>query len=845
MIAKLLAKILGTNNDRELRKLQPIVDKINQLENHFSSLTDAQLADCTNAYRQRYQNSEKLDSLLPETFATVREAAKRNLDQRHYDVQLIGGIVLYQGKIAEMKTGEGKTLTATLPLYLNALTGKSAHLVTVNDYLAHRDSEWMKPVYEALGLTVSCLQNSMSDHDRQEAYNADIMYATNNELGFDYLRDNMKFSKDDLVQDYLAYAIVDEVDSILVDEARTPLIISGASQEMSKLYVDANRAVFLLKKDEDYDVDEKARTALLGESGIDKIESAFSIENLYALEHMQLLHHINQALRAHSLFKKDVDYVVKDGQVLIVDEFTGRILAGRRYSDGLHQALEAKEGVEIERESQTLASITLQNFFRLYGKLAGMTGTAETESEEFHNIYNLDVIVIPTNRPLVRYDKNDFIFLSQRAKFNAIADDVKERHQKGQPVLIGTVAIETSELLSALLNAKGIKHEVLNAKQHQREAEIIEHAGESGSITIATNMAGRGTDIKLTPESKEAGGLYILGTERHESRRIDNQLRGRSGRQGDKGESRFYISLEDNLIRIFAGDTLKNRMQRFGGMQEDEVIESKWVSKTIEGSQEKVEKRNFEMRKHLLEYDDVLNKQRIVIYRYRRDALEGDEAIYELIRDFIIKSVQDMLAFYAPQRNVTQKQLDELYTHLHQLTGIKKEKLRNAGLNIVNTEIFKKDCIAYLSKQYDILRGSDTEKLEMIRSAEKWLVLETIDQAWKNHMLNLDHLKEGIGLRGWGQKNPLIEYKKEAFTMFTEMISHIRFDIVSHVFHLKPEMINENAFQSRRERELEDINMSSANTSESEGQVRREEPKIKRNDPCPCGSGKKFKKCHG
>jgi preprotein translocase subunit SecA len=512
----------------------------------------------------------------------------------------------------------------------------------------------------------------------------------------------------------------------------------------------------------------------------------------------------------------------------------------------LHQALEAKENVEIERESQTLASITLQNFFRLYDKLAGMSGTAETDSEEFHNIYGLDVVVVPTNKPIMREDKDDFIFLTQRAKFNAIAQDIVERHKKGQPVLIGTVAIETSELLSAILKAKGIPHEVLNAKQHEREAEIIEHAGEAGRITIATNMAGRGTDIKLTEESKKAGGLYILGTERHESRRIDNQLRGRAGRQGDPGESRFYISLEDNLIRIFAGDTLKNRMQRLGGMKEDEVIESRIVSKTIESSQEKVEKRNFEMRKHLLEYDDVLNQQRIVIYRYRKDALEGDEQIFQLIRDFIIKAVQDMIMFYAPQRNMNQEQVDNVYMHVHKLTGFSEERLRQVGFSHKTSEEFEKDCIQYLLKQYDLLRGSDTSKIEMIRGAEKWLVLETIDQAWKNHMLNLDHLKEGIGLRGWGQKNPLIEYKKEAFVMFTEMIAHIRWDIVRNVFHLKPEMFDQSAFEERREKELEDMNLSFTSAEDNDfKQVTRDEPKIGRNDMCPCGSGKKFKKCHG
>jgi len=755
---------------------------------------------------------------------------------------------LHQGKIAEMKTGEGKTLAATLPLYLNGLTDNGAHLITVNDYLARRDTEWMGPIYEFLGLSVACLQNSMSDAERQKAYESDILYATNNELGFDYLRDNMKFRPEDFVQRDLSFAIVDEVDSILIDEARTPLIISGSAEEMSKFYINANRIMGRLKKIEDYEVDEKARTVLLTESGIDKVELAFNIDNLYDVEQMQLLHHINQALRAHALFKRDVDYIVKDDQVLIVDEFTGRILSGRRYSDGLHQALEAKEGVEIERESQTLAAITLQNFFRLYKKLAGMTGTAATESEEFHNIYGLDVVIVPTNKPMIRDDKSDLIFLTQNAKFKAIAEDVKERHKKGQPVLIGTIAIETSELLSKILSTFGVPHDVLNAKQHQREAEIVAHAGDSGHITIATNMAGRGTDIKLTPESLEAGGLYILGTERHESRRIDNQLRGRSGRQGDQGDSRFYISLEDDLIRIFAGDSVKKNMQRFG-MKEDEIIESKFMSKTIERAQEKVEKHNFEIRKHLLEYDDVLNQQRIVIYDYRRDALEGNQRIYELIRDFIIKVVQDILGEHASKRLLAQDMIAKVYDVLEKLTGLTHQEFANVGFDEHNSDAFEKDIIDFLLSRYDLYRKQQQE--EVIKQAEKWLILETIDQAWKQHMLNLDHLKEGIGLRGWGQKNPLIEYKREAFDMFREMMAHIQWNVVLHVFHINLERFNARAFEDRREQELDHLNLISgqaaAETPVPKKPVaqRRAMPKVGRNDPCPCSSGKKYKRCHG
>lgn len=842
MITQVLSKLFGTDNDRKIRQLKPAVEKINAFEPAISALSDEQLAEKTNEFRGRLSQGETLDDILPEAFAVVREASKRTTGQRHYDVQMMGGMVLHQGKIAEMKTGEGKTLTATLPLYLNALSGKGAHLVTVNDYLARRDAEWMSPIYKFLGMEVAALYNNMSDEEREKAYQSDIMYATNNELGFDYLRDNMKFRAEDYVQRPLNFAIVDEVDSILIDEARTPLIISGSGDESSKLYTDVEKVVARLKKGEDYDVDEKARSALLTEAGNDKIEAAFKIDNLYAVENMNLLHHAQQALKAHALFKRDVDYVVKDGQVLIVDEFTGRILPGRRYSDGLHQALEAKEAVEIERESQTLASITLQNFFRLYDKLAGMTGTAATESEEFHNIYKLDVVSVPTNRPMIRDDKSDLIFLTKNAKYKAIAQDIKERHEKGQPVLIGTIAIETSELLSNVMKAAGIPHEVLNAKQHVREAEIVEFAGHPGRVTIATNMAGRGTDIKLTDESKQAGGLYILGTERHESRRIDNQLRGRSGRQGDMGASRFYISLEDDLIRIFAGDSLKQNMERFG-MQEDEIIESRFVSKTIERAQEKVEKQNFETRKHLLEYDDVLNQQRTVIYAYRRDVLGGPDRIYELVRDFIIKIVQETVFAHCQKHEITSAQVEAIYSSLSGVTGLKKEDYEKAGIGTQNVEIFKKDLINFLLSRYDLFRNQKNQ--EMIQHAEKWVILEMIDQAWKQHMLNLDHLKEGIGLRGWGQKTPIIEYKREAFDMFRDMMNQIRYDIVRHIFHLNLDHFDEHAIEEKRQKELDEINMVSGDGDQAPTQVQRDADKIGRNDPCSCGSGKKYKKCHG
>ena len=844
MIARVLAMILGTNNARQLRRLEPIVREINVFEPKMQRLSDDELSLHTNYFREQLFQGKNLDDILPEAFALVRETAHRVLGQRHYDVQLLGGIVLHQGKIAEMKTGEGKTLTATLPLYLNALSGKGAHLVTVNDYLARRDAAWMGEIYKKLGLTVSCLQNQMDDQERKQAYEADILYATNNELGFDYLRDNMKFRLQDYVQRTLNYAIVDEVDSILIDEARTPLIISGAADPSGQLYVHANQIVKILKKDIDYEVDEKERSVLLTESGVDKVELAFHIDNLYAIEHLSLLHHITQALRAHVLFRRDVDYVVKDGQILIVDEFTGRILSGRRYSDGLHQALEAKEGVKIERESQTLATITLQNYFRLYKKLAGMTGTAATEAEEFHRIYGLDVIVVPTNKPMIRIDQPDLIFLTNNAKYKAIAQDVIERYKNGQPVLIGTIAIERSEFLSAVLTQAGIPHEVLNAKQHQREAEIIAHAGEPGHVTIATNMAGRGTDIRLTQESIAAGGLYILGTERHESRRIDNQLRGRSGRQGDPGESRFYISLEDDLIRRFAGDFIKQKME-WVGMTEDETIESRFISKNVERSQEKVEKHNFEIRKHLLEYDDVLNQQRSVIYNYRRSVLEGDEDFDGLVNNLLLDSVNDIMSACCPKRSISKERAYEALKTLGSIINIPIEELEQEKFNSQTVVQFEKDMSNFLLMKYALFKNKASQP-EILHSAIKWLMLETIDQAWKQHMYNLDHLKEGIGLRGWGQKNPLIEYKREAYYMFQDMMRQIRWEIIHHIFNLQIERFDEHQLEQRREQELEALQL---NAGAQEGAAAtpdiRKENKIGRNDPCPCGSQKKYKKCCG
>lgn len=847
MISSLIAKVFGTANERRIRTLRPIVVRINELEAQTMALSDAELGAKTIEFRRQLQEGRSLDDIVPEAFAVVREAARRTLGQRHYDVQLMGGLILHKGMIAEMKTGEGKTLTATLPLYVHALSGKGAHLVTVNDYLARRDAEWMSPIFKMLGMTVGCLQHTMRDSERKEVYNTDILYATNNELGFDYLRDNMKFRLEDYVQRDLNYAIVDEVDSILIDEARTPLIISGGTDHDGGLYEAADRAVRRLSKTEHYEIDEKARTVLMNDAAVDLLEAHFNIPNLYAVEAMKLLHHINQALRAHALFRRDVDYVVNDDGVQIVDEFTGRILSGRRYSDGLHQALEAKEGVTIEQETQTLASITLQNFFRMYGKLAGMTGTAMTEAEEFHSIYKLDVASLPTNKPLIRVDKSDLIFLTKKAKYKAIVEDLLERYKKGQPVLIGTIAIETSELLSAILSSHGIKHQVLNAKQHQREAEIVELAGQAGHITIATNMAGRGTDIKLSDDSRHAGGLYILGTERHESRRIDNQLRGRSGRQGDPGESRFYISLEDDLIRVFAGDAFKARMQWLG-MKEDEIIESKAVSRAIELAQERVEKHNFELRKHLIEYDDVLNQQRIVVYQYRRDALEGEEQIYGLVRDMIVNVVSDLVTtITADKRTITQLQVDELIAHIVSLTRLPTQLFDGIHKNVRSREQVEKDIINLLLEQYSLFRENHAE---IIKQAEKWVLLETIDEAWKQHMLNLDHLKEGIGLRGWGQKNPLIEYKREAFGMFKDMMDTIRLQVVRALFHITVDHINTREIEARRQRELSALQLVSAGAAVQEGAstpsaAQAGEDKVGRNEQCPCGSGKKYKKCCG
>ncbi len=837
MITTILAKIFGTKNERELKRIQAMVDHINSLESSVLNLSEAELAAKTNFFRERVSRGESLNSVLPEAFAVVREVGKRTLNMRHFDVQLIGGVVLHEGKIAEMKTGEGKTLVSTLPLYLNALAGKGAHLVTVNDYLVRRDAEWMGPIYKALELSVGIIQNNLRDAQRKQAYGSDITYGTNNEFGFDYLRDNMKHRLEDYVQRAQHFAIVDEVDSILIDEARTPLIISGASDQEADFYETADKTIVKLKK-EDYEVDEKERSVNLTESGIDKIEEYLHIPNLYAPENLLELHHITQALRAHTLFKNDVDYVVRDGEVFIVDEFTGRILPGRRYSDGLHQALEAKEGVTIEEENQTLASITLQNYFRMYTKLAGMTGTGQTESAEFWKIYKLEVVSIPTHRKMIRDDAADIIFLTRDDKYKAVIEDIRTSHNNGQPVLVGTISIEASEHLSKLLTHDGLPHNVLNAKQHEREAEIIKEAGESGRITIATNMAGRGTDIKLGEGSLEAGGLRIIGTERHESRRIDNQLRGRSGRQGDQGASKFYLSLEDDLMRIFGGEKLKRTMERLG-MKEGESIEHRMVTRSIEKAQEKVEKHNFDIRKHLLEYDDVLNQQRKVIYNYRRDILEGSDQILGLVKDMIADVVDRMFAVHCPGKTCEPEALQELRHSLEKLTGIREVNF--PASNMVS------DIIEFLWYQYEQSRA--LVDADLMSQTEKWLLLETVDQAWKRHLQNIDHLKEGIGLRGYGQKNPLIEYKKESFFEFERMIEQISWDIINRAFKMRPNeqtISTLHEIEKKKEKELAALKLGGDDTGDADaGTVRRAESKVGRNDTCSCGSGKKYKHCCG
>jgi len=838
MIEKILKLIVGTKNERELKRISVLLNEVNNFEPEMMALSDEQLRTKTLYFKEKLQSGLTLDDILTEAFAVVREAARRTLMMRPFDVQVIGGIVLHEGKIAEMKTGEGKTLAATMPLYLNALEGKGCHVVTVNDYLAKRDAEWMGPIYRFLGLTVGVIVNGLDDEERRKAYHADITYGTNNEFGFDYLRDNMKFTLDDYVQRDFHYAIVDEVDSILIDEARTPLIISGPSEESTDKYYKINQVIPRLKRDQDYVIDEKSRTVALTEEGIAHVEKYLSIQNLYEPRNIEIVHHVNQALRAHTLFKRDVDYLVKDGQVVIVDEFTGRIMPGRRYSDGLHQALEAKEGVKIERENQTLASITFQNYFRMYKKLAGMTGTADTEAEEFKKIYNLEVVVIPTNMPMIREDYNDLIYKTEKEKIKAVIEEVKELNKKKRPVLIGTISIEKSEMLSKYLLRAGIKHHVLNAKNHEKEAEIIAHAGQAGMVTISTNMAGRGTDIKLGEGVAELGGLHILGTERHESRRIDNQLRGRAGRQGDKGSSRFYLSLEDDLLRIFGAERISAIMDRIG-IEEDQPIEHKYISRAIENAQKRVEGQNFDIRKHLLDYDDVMNKQRQVIYEQRKKVLRGDnlwsdvEAIVEEMVDAMVAEYLDEKA-HRDEWNI--KGLEEaLYKQCNLRLDLSHFDQNNSA------EAVRELIIRSVNQ---LLRDKEKEFGEdLMNYLMRVIMLQAIDVQWKDHLLAMDHLREGIGLRGYAQKDPIREYQREGYEMFVEMTSRIKMDILEKLCLIRIQ--RETEVDEIQKKQKQDYVMSRGESMAQSKTVKHEGEKIGRNDPCPCGSGKKYKKCCG
>ncbi|HPA02247.1 MAG TPA: preprotein translocase subunit SecA [Chiayiivirga sp.] len=906
MLNKLLTGIFGSRNERLIAQLLKKAARINALEAQYEALDDAALQGRTAEFRARLEKGEALDALLPEAFATMREAARRVLGMRHYDVQLIGGMVLHMGKIAEMRTGEGKTLVATLAVYLNALPGKGVHVVTVNDYLARRDAAWMGRVYRWLGLSVGVVYPGMPHGDKKAAYAADITYGTNNEFGFDYLRDNMSLSAEDRFQRGQNYAIVDEVDSILIDEARTPLIISGPSDDSPDLYLKVDRLVpkLIRQADEnaegDYWADEKGKQVYLSETGMEHAEQLLreagilgAEDTLYAAQNLALVHHLNAALRAHALYHRDVEYLIRDGEVLIVDEFTGRTLPGRRWSDGLHQAVEAKEGVKVQRENQTLASITFQNYFRMYAKLSGMTGTADTEAYEFQQIYGLEVVVIPTHRPMVRKDEPDLVFMKRSAKFKAIVEDIKERHAAGQPVLVGTTSIETSELLSAELARAKIRHEVLNAKQHEREAQIVAQAGRSGSVTIATNMAGRGTDIVLggsleadlealgpeaTPDQiaraksdwqarhdavLAAGGLHIIGTERHESRRIDNQLRGRSGRQGDAGSSRFYLSLEDTLMRIFASDWVQKAM-KFLGMKEDDRIEDKMVSRQIEKAQRKVEAHNFDIRKQLLEYDDVANDQRKVIYSQRDELLES-ESVQEVVAEIRRDVVAGIIARFVPPDSI-----DELWN----LPGLEKEALAEFGVQVDLQKLVREreeidsagiaehvhEAFDRLFREKEALIGS-----EMMRTLERHVMLTVLDQAWKEHLARMDFLRQGIHLRGYAQKQPKQEYKREAFEMFGQMLDKIRLEVLRLLALVRIRSEDEVAQMEEAERQrsaaqartmqfqhedagglgAEEEAAQLAGQPQPPVQVVREHPKVGRNDPCPCGSGKKFKHCHG
>lgn len=850
----LIQKVLGTHSEREVKMIKPLVKKVEALRPTMQALSDEELRDKTKEYKKRLADGETLDDLLPEAFATVREAGKRVLDMEHYPVQIIGGIILHQGRIAEMKTGEGKTLVSTLPAYLNALEGKGVHIVTVNDYLAHRDAEWMGKVHEFLGLKVGCVLNSMDNDERRDAYNCDITYVTNNELGFDYLRDNMVIYKEQLVQRDLHYAIIDEVDSVLIDEARTPLIISGQSGKSTKLYEVCDILARQLERGEasgevtkmsaimgeeiietgDFIVNEKDKVVNLTEDGVKKVEKFFQIENLADPDNLEIQHNINLALRAHNLMFRDQDYVVKDDEVLIVDEFTGRIMPGRRYSDGLHQAIEAKEHVKVKRESKTLATITFQNFFNKYTKKSGMTGTALTEEKEFRDIYGMDVIEIPTNRPVARKDADDAVYMTKKEKFHAVVDSIEEAHAKGQPVLVGTITIETSELISGMLKKRGIQHKVLNAKFHELEAEIVAEAGVHGAVTIATNMAGRGTDIKLDDDSKAAGGLKIIGTERHESRRIDNQLRGRSGRQGDPGESRFFISLEDDLMRLFGSERLMGIFKSLG-VSENEQIEHKMLSSAIEKAQKKIESNNYGIRKNLLEYDQVNNEQREIIYKERRRVLDGEsmrDSIYKMITDIVDNTVDMCIADDADNEEWDLNELNSLLNPIIPLQPVTKEDIKKIKKNQLKQNLKEKAVKLYETKE------AEFPEPEQLRELERVILLKVIDRKWMDHIDDMDQLRQGIGLQAYGQKDPLVEYKMSGYEMFDTMSAGIQEDTLRLLYHVRIE-------QKVEREEVAKVTGTNKDDSEVKGPVRRTSEKVYPNDPCPCGSGKKYKQCCG
>ncbi|MBR7552696.1 preprotein translocase subunit SecA [Allobacillus sp. GCM10007491] len=832
---QLLTKVFGDGNSRQLKKLEKVADQIEELEPQMQQLSDYALQEKTDEFKKRYQDGESLDNLLPEAYAVVREASKRVLGMRPFYVQLLGAIALHHGDIAEMKTGEGKTLASTMPAYLNAITGKGVHIITVNDYLADRDSTEMGELYNWLGLTVGLNTNDLSKDEKREAYAKDITYGTNNEFGFDYLRDNMVLYKEKMVQRPLHFAIIDEVDSILIDEARTPLIISGSQRKSQSNYLQADQFASTLKNEEDYTYDEKTRNVQLTEQGITKAEQYFNIENLYNLNNVALTHHINQALKAHVVMRKDTDYVVEENEVVIVDQFTGRLMKGRRYSDGLHQAIEAKEGLPIQKESMTLATITFQNFFRMYEKISGMTGTAKTEEEEFRNIYNMQVVSIPTNEPIRRDDRADLIYKTVDGKYQALVREVKERHEKGQPILIGTVAVETSELISNFLKKMGVKHNILNAKNHFKEAEIILEAGQKGAVTIATNMAGRGTDIKLGDGVKELGGLAVIGTERHESRRIDNQLRGRSGRQGDPGVSQFYLSMEDELMRRFGSDNMKAMMDRFG-LEEDQPIESKMVSRAVESAQKRVEGNNFDARKQLLAYDDVMRQQRDIIYEQRKDVLESD-SLREIIEGMIRSTVERNVLAYTQDEDDENWDLEALAEFL-QANVLNQDEVSVDDLKGKEPEEIIEWVIGKTQEKYDAREEELTE--DQMREFEKVILLRTVDSKWMDHIDQMDQLRQGIHLRAYGQNDPLQEYQMEGFSMFEEMIASIEQEVAKYAMKAQ---IRENLQRQAVATGTEAIAGGRQQQKKRQPIVKKKE--VGRNEPCPCGSGRKYKHCHG